>query len=89
MNSKITSNLAGIELDKYYSIFLNAMATMVQNFGARIVNNAGDALIYYFPDTADSSNISTFNDVLECDITVIAAYRTINSRMQAEKDYHH
>jgi hypothetical protein len=33
MNStKIASNLAGVELDKYYSIFLNAMAIIVRNF---------------------------------------------------------
>jgi class 3 adenylate cyclase len=86
MNStKIASNLAGIELDKYYSIFLNAMATIVQNFGGKIIKNAGDALIYYFPDTDDSSNISAFKDVLECGITMIAAHGAINSRMQSER----
>ncbi|HEU4444427.1 MAG TPA: adenylate/guanylate cyclase domain-containing protein [Nitrososphaeraceae archaeon] len=85
MNStKIASNLAGPELDKYYSIFLNAMATIVRNFGGKIIKNAGDALIYYFPDTADSSNLSAFKDVLECGITMIAAHRTINSKMQTE-----
>jgi class 3 adenylate cyclase len=87
MNStRIASNLAGAELDKYYSIFLNAMATIVRNFGGKIIKNAGDALIYYFPSTADSSNISAaFKDVLECGITMIAAHRAINSRMQAER----
>jgi two-component system, OmpR family, response regulator ChvI len=39
----------------------------------------------YFPDTADSSNISAFKDVLECGITMIAAHRAINSRMQSER----
>jgi class 3 adenylate cyclase len=87
MNStKIASNLGGIELDKYYSIFLNAMAIIVRNFGGKIIKNAGDALIYYFPDTADSSNISAaFKDVLECGITMMAAHGAINSRMRSER----
>jgi class 3 adenylate cyclase len=86
MNStKIASNLAGAELDKYYSIFLNAMATIVRNFGGKIIKNVGDALIYYFPDTANPSNMFAFKDVLECGITMIAAHRVINSRMKSER----
>jgi two-component system, OmpR family, response regulator ChvI len=62
------------------------MATIVRNFGGKIIKNAGDALIYYFPDTADSSKTSSaFKDVLECGITMIAAHRAINSRMQSER----
>jgi class 3 adenylate cyclase len=86
MNStRIASNLAGAELDKFYSIFLNAMATIVRNFGGKIIKNAGDALIYYFPNTANPYNMSAFKDVLECGITMIAAHRTINSRMRSER----
>lgn len=86
MNStKIASNLAGVELDKFYPIFLNAKAILVRNFGGKIIKNAGDALINYFPDRSDSSDMSAFKDVLECGITMIAAHRAINSRMQAER----
>ena len=63
MNStKIASNLAGVELDKFYPIFLNAKAILVRNFGGKIIKNAGDALINYFPDRSDSSDMS----VLRC-----------------------
>jgi class 3 adenylate cyclase len=61
------------------------MATIVRNFDGKIIKNAGDALIYYFPNTAHSSNVSAFKDVLECGITMIAAHRAINSRMQTER----
>ena len=63
------------------------MATIVRNFDGKIIKNAGDALICYFPDTADSSNnrLSAFKDVLECGITVIAAHRAINSKMESER----
>ncbi len=86
MNStKIASGLAGTEISRYYSIFLNAMATIVNNFGAKIIKNAGDALIYYFPKTSDISNKMAFKDVLECGITMMAAHRSINSKMQSER----
>ncbi len=84
-STKIASKLNDAELTRYYAIFLNAMATIVPNFSGKIIKNAGDALIYYFPDTADSSNISAFKDVLECGITMIAAHRAINSNMQSER----
>src|SRR5215216_7238992 len=61
------------------------MATIVRNFDRKIIKNAGDALIYYFPNTAHSSKTSAFKDVLECGITMIAAHRAINSKMQSER----
>jgi class 3 adenylate cyclase len=86
MNStKIASGLVGTEISRYYSIFLNAMATIVNNFGAKIIKNAGDALIYYFPKTSDINNKVAFKDVLECGITMMAAHRSINSKMQSER----
>jgi class 3 adenylate cyclase len=86
MNStKIASGLAGTEISRYYSIFLNAMATIVSNFGAKIIKNAGDALIYYFPKTSDINNKVAFKYVLECGITMMAAHRLINSKMQSER----
>ena len=77
-STNITSDLVGTEISRYYSIFLNAMATIANNFGAKIIKNAGDGLIYYFPK-------AVFKDVLECGITMMAAHRTINSKMQSEK----
>ncbi|MGC2685777.1 MAG: adenylate/guanylate cyclase domain-containing protein, partial [Candidatus Nitrosopolaris sp.] len=86
MNStNITSSLAGTEISRYYSIFLNAMATIANNFGAKIIKNAGDALVYYFPKASDINNKVAFKDVLECGITMMAAHRSINSKMQSER----
>ena len=53
--------------------------------GAKIIKNAGDALIYYFPKASDINNKVAFKDVLECGITMMSAHRTINSKMQSER----
>ena len=83
-STNITSGLVGNEISRYYSIFLNAMATIANNFGAKIIKNAGDTLMYYFPKTSDINNKVAFKDILECGVTMMAAHRSINSKMQSE-----
>ena len=86
MNStKITSVLGNVELVRYYSIFLNSMASIAKNYGAKIIKNAGDCLIYYFPNTSDKSNPQSFRNVLDCSITMISAHRVINAKLLEEK----
>jgi two-component system, OmpR family, response regulator ChvI len=60
---KAVKAMKASEISRYYSIFLNAMATIVSNFGAKVIKNAGDALIYYFPKTSDIDNKVALKDV--------------------------
>ena len=86
MNStKTTAELTGSEITRYYGIFLNAMATIAHNFGAKIIKNAGDCLIFYFLDTPNAKNRLALIDSLECGITMMAAHAAINSRLYEEK----
>jgi class 3 adenylate cyclase len=84
-STKVAAQLTGSEVSRYYAIFLNAMATIARNFGAKIIKNAGDALIYYFPGTAESTDLKAFQNVIECGSTMIAAHQAINSKLQREK----
>ena len=70
---------------KYYEIFLNTMAAIAKNFGAKVIKNAGDCLIFCYPETSDPFNRSAFNDVLECCITMIEARSTINQKLHEEE----
>jgi class 3 adenylate cyclase len=61
MNStKIAAELNNVQISKYYATFLNSMAIIARNFGAKIIKNAGDCLIFYFPQTS-LTNASTNN----------------------------
>jgi CheY-like chemotaxis protein len=60
------------------------MAILVKNYGAKIVKYAGDALIFYFPETSDSSNEAAFRDILECFTTMILARDVINTKLHSE-----
>jgi two-component system, OmpR family, response regulator ChvI len=68
----------------YYSIFINTMAILARNYNAKIVKNAGDALIFYFPETSDSSNETAFKNMLECFTTMLSARDIINTKLHSE-----
>jgi two-component system, OmpR family, response regulator ChvI len=84
-STKISSDLLPSQLSRYYEIFLNAIALIVRNFRAKIVKNAGDALIFYFDDTGDPKNIMKFKNVLDCCLTMGLASNALNAKMLSEK----
>jgi two-component system, OmpR family, response regulator ChvI len=59
------------------------MAIMAKNYGAKIVKIAGDALIFYFPDSSDPANEAAFKDILECFTTMILARDIINAKLHS------
>jgi two-component system, OmpR family, response regulator ChvI len=72
------------KIRRYYSVFINTMAAIARNFNAKVIKNTGTSILYYFPKTSDSSNISAFKDVIECGITMIAADNVINTKLREE-----
>ena len=85
-STRITSRISDPKgIMRYYSIFLNSMAAIARGYGARIIKNVGDSLIYYFPETSDVSKWSGFKGVLESAITMISAHKIINAKLSEEK----
>lgn len=98
-STKISSNLSAAQLSRYYEIFLNGIAQIAENFGAKIVKNAGDALIFYFdnlqqqpllPQADDNYNNSVkstnnFKNVFDCCLTMSAASGVLNAKMLSER----
>lgn len=72
------------KIRKYYSIFLNSLAVIARNFGAKIVKNVGDSLIIYFPDSLDSTNKDTWSDILDCLLALMDARPVINTNLYQE-----
>src|ERR671919_1194397 len=84
-STSITAKISDHQkIRQYYSIFINTMAILVKNYGAKIVKNAGDALIFYFPDSSDPANEAAFNDAFECFTTMILANDIINTKLHSE-----
>ena len=70
-------------IGQYYSVFINTMAILAKNYGAKIIKNAGDGLIFYFPDSSDPANEAAFKDILECFTTMILARDIINAKLHS------
>jgi two-component system, OmpR family, response regulator ChvI len=84
-STKVTAGISDPrKIGKYYSIFINTMAVLVKNYGAKIVKNAGDALIFYFPETWNANNETAFKNVLDCLTTMILARNIINAKLLSE-----
>jgi two-component system response regulator ChvI len=72
------------DIKKYYAIFINTVASIARNFEGKVIKNTGDSVIYYFPNTSDSSNEYAFRNVLECCLTMIAANYVIDDKLYEE-----
>jgi two-component system, OmpR family, response regulator ChvI len=60
----------------YYSMFINTMAVIARNFGANIIKNTSDSLVF--------THISAFKDVLEYGLTMIAVNPIISANLHEE-----
>ena len=84
-STKITAALSTEKSCKYYSIFLNVMATIAEEFNAKIVKNGGDSLLFYFPKTINPNEKPSLCYSLECGLNMIAAKEIVNGFMIREK----
>jgi len=83
-STSTTAKLVNGKLCKYYSIFLNAMSLIINEFGGVVVKNIGDSLLYYFPGTQDGHSKSALRDALECSMVMIELHSIINDKMREE-----
>ena len=72
------------KIRRYYSIFINTMAAIARNFDAKVIKNTGTSLVYCFPKTSNSYTLSAFKDVIECGVTMMAANKVINMKLNEE-----
>ena len=61
------------KIKQYYSVFLNTMTSIINRHGGKVIKNAGDNLLYYFPRTMNQVNYLDFQDVIECGLSMIDA----------------
>ena len=62
-STTITSRISNPKGICDIALFLNR--SIASGYGARIIKNVGNSLIYYFPETSDVSKWSGFKGVLE------------------------
>lgn len=83
-STRITAKLTDLESGKFYSIFLNSMATVIRDYDGIVVKNIGDALLFYFPKTRTRDN-DAIKNALECCVTLCEYNVQISKKMQEER----
>jgi class 3 adenylate cyclase len=84
-STKISASLTPHKLSKYYEVFLNSMAQIVEKFGGFVIKNIGDSLLFYFPDSSKSTKSYDFKNCLECGLSMIEEHENINKILKKEK----
>ncbi|MER3407572.1 MAG: hypothetical protein C4292_01875 [Nitrososphaera sp.] len=80
----ITMMMPPDKASRYYSIFLNGLAQVIASYGAVVVKNIGDSLLYYFPRTDRDDDPEAFRDVLRCCFAMMAKGPELNALLQKE-----
>ena len=83
-STQISARLNQEKMSKYYEIFLNSMANIVEKFGGFVIKNIGDSLLYYFPESSNSSKRFGFLSCIECSLTMIDSHELINNKVKNE-----
>ncbi len=73
------------KLRKYYSLFLNSMSTILNQYHGKIIKNSGDNLFFYFPKTSNLGNQQALQDVFDCSTSMIKSHKPLNQEL-AEED---
>ncbi|MEO9320313.1 MAG: adenylate/guanylate cyclase domain-containing protein [Nitrososphaera sp.] len=85
-STMISATLTHEELTRYYSIFLNNIATIVVKHGGRVLKNGGDALIFCFKSKSEKlENDKVLRSVLDCGLSIVDAWIHLNASTPAGK----
>jgi len=79
-STKLSASLPPDQLSQYYEIFLNSMSKIIGKFGGKVIKNIGDSLLYYFPNSANSTAIGLTN-CLDCGLAMSDAQSVITKEM--------
>jgi hypothetical protein len=80
-STTVTANIVATpRIAKYYSIIINNLAVIGKNYRALITNVTGDSLTLYFPQTSNKSDTRAFKNVIECGLTISAAFHILTLR---------
>ena len=73
------------KIARFYSTFINSMASIIEQHSGRVMKTVGDGVISYFPATSNSSRPESFAQVLDCCLSMVSSRFKINIKLMDEK----
>lgn len=83
-STRTVADLSPIQSSKYYSIFLNHMAKVVNLHKGQILKTMGDSLLFYFPETRHSERKFGFLSCLECGFSLVESHEKLKNTLEQE-----
>lgn len=83
-STKISARLSVNQYSKYYGIFLNTMARILNRFGGMIIKNAGDSLMFYFPESSKGRRYGFMTCIEGC-LAMVEAHTYVGEIVKKEK----
>ena len=80
-STKISALLTPTKFCKYYGMFINSMTLIARHYNAIVVKNIGDGILFYFPNSANTSNEYKKN-CLECCFAMIEVHDHVNKLLK-------
>jgi len=79
-STKTTALISESKIGLFYSMFLNYISDIVNEYGGIVVKNIGDSLLYYFDKQKESDDpiISSFN----CNLSIIKKRFDLNKKFE-------
>ena len=82
-STKISASLSSSKSSKYYALFLNTMARILNRFGAMVIKNVGDSLLFYFPESSKNRSYGYMTSIEGC-LGMVEAHAYINELAKKE-----
>lgn len=80
-STKISASLSPPKFCKYYGIFINSMTLIARHYKAIVVKNIGDGILFYFPNSTNTSDEYKKN-CLECCFAMIEIHDYVNKLLK-------
>ena len=82
-STKLVSTInSSKKIRDFYGIFINSVASILKKYDAKIIKTVGDGIISYFPETKDTTNLTAFENVVNCSFAQMDERSTINNQLR-------
>lgn len=82
-STELMTTLSGVQIDDFYKLFLSGVSETLRQYGAAIIKNVGDGILFYFPQTTGVTPQSLLYAV-ECSKGLLGARARLNEALQKD-----
>lgn len=83
-STRTIARLSSSQSSKYYTLFLNEMIKIVNQYSGQVLKTMGDSLLFYFPETRHDERKFGFLSCIECGFAMINVHEKLKILLSQE-----